>query len=156
MSCSLGGHWAVCVLYAAVCSSRSRSYCSCCVCPLYTFPYLYLYHVLLLNATTLLSFFLLFLMKMWCYGLLAGCKRAYLVPCYNSSIIYYHLQPLFLLDQTALNVSIVMLSLLDVNFTQMYHINLFIIRPVLLLCGSGKGWRQHNYTDHRAWKWNFI
>ena len=155
MSCSLGGHWA----FSMWLISSSLFFQIKVILLLLWFSPV---HISLSVFVPCGSFkcnyasVLFFLMKMWCYGLLAGCKRAYLVPCYNSSIIYYHLQRLFLLDQTALNVSIVMLSLLDVNFTQIYHINLFIIRTVLLLCGSGKAWGQHNYTDHRAWKWNFI
>ena len=41
---------------------------------------------------------------MW---LAVECKRAYMVPCYNSSICYcHHFEPLFLLDQINFNVYI--------------------------------------------------
>ena len=52
---------------------------------------------------------------MW---LAAECKRAYMVPYYNSSICYYqHFENLFLLDQINFNVYILMLCLLVVNRT---------------------------------------
>ena len=55
--------------------------------------------------------------------MLVGCKRAYLVPYYNSSAIYYyHFEHLFLLNQITPNVYILMLCLLVVTFIQMYHI----------------------------------
>ena len=88
-------------------------------------------------------------MKMWWYGLLAGCKRAYLIPYCNLCVVCYYLfQYLFLLNQITRNVYILMLCLLVVNlcllvvnFTQTYH--LFIVRPVLLLCGCRRGWGRH-------------
>ena len=46
------------------------------------------------------------------------CERAYMVPCYNSSICYCHLfEQLFLMDQINLTVSFLMLCLLVVNLT---------------------------------------
>ena len=55
------------------------------------------------------------LVMMW---LAVECKRAYMVPYYNSSICYcHHLEHLFLLDQINFNVYILMLCLLVVNLT---------------------------------------
>ena len=52
---------------------------------------------------------------MW---LAVECKRAYVVPCYNSSICYcHHFEHVFLLDQINFNVYILMLCLLVVNLT---------------------------------------
>ena len=52
---------------------------------------------------------------MW---LAVECKRAYIVPCYNSSICYcHHFEHLFLMDQLNFNVYILMLYLLVVNLT---------------------------------------
>ena len=46
------------------------------------------------------------------------CKRAYMVPYYNSSICYcHHFEHLFLLDQINFNVYILMLCLLVVDLT---------------------------------------
>ena len=57
---------------------------------------------------------------MW---LAVECKRAYMVPYYNSSICYcHHFEHLFLLDQINFNVYILMLCLLVVNLTYTFYI----------------------------------
>ena len=97
----------MCIISSLSSSSSSRSYC--------------IFVVVVLCSSLILKMLNYMPWVMW---LSDECKRAYMVPYYNSSSCYCHLfEHLFLLDQINFNVYILMLCLLLDNLKHFIFIH---------------------------------